>query len=1235
MRRALQAAWVVVALAVVAGLGAYVALGSDTAARVLVKGGQAASGGRLQYAQVRGNLHRGLRLRDVRLQFDGGRLHVAQLDWSPDLRVLWRRHLALGQITLGGVRLELDARADDAAPDPPSLPRLAVPGRITLAGLQVRGLQIVHADSAPLRVDELQLSARLTGSRLHVPRLAASGAGWAANAALQIDFAGDAPLEGEWQGQVQAPSGPPWRLTGHLGGALRRSVQAGISVHTPMQGRLVASIDRPLSGGSWQAHAWVNDQTLTALQPALPPWVLRLDGRAHGRGMDAEVALVYGLQGTPAGSLNGLLDAQGNSGRWQVKAQMQSDRQAGRIDLAGQMELAARVVDVALDWRELRWPPGDPAQVASPTGSARLRGGLADWLLSVDAALQAQGQAGALTARVAGDATSAHVQQFTARALGGSLDGQGLVRWSPVPAYEFDMRATGFDPGLLSAQWPGRVDAVLAVAGHSDQLDLRLSDLAGQLRGQALGGGGALVWRPGSLRLDAVALRMGRARLHADGVFGAGPPLLVDVSVPQAGALLSGARGSLTATLRLQGPDLGRVQLKMAGAGLAYGDFAAQSLDADIDLDRPNDALSLRMNADAVAVGEQRLGLRLRADGRAAAHGVRLQVDGAGRTLALAGQGAVLDDGWQGRLDTGTLSGLPPAAWMLASPLALELRRDRQVVGQHCWQAQDARLCSAASRIGPALRLAAEIDALPLAPLAELITPHVVPDGSLRGQLNLRRDGGPLLGDVSLAIPAGSLHVPAPDGDARRFEHGGARISGRFTADGGDLEARLAGIDGAGELLAATLRLPPLPAAAGSPLPLQGTISAQLPDIGLVEPWLPGVEELAGRFDARLQIAGSMSAPRITGRLAVRDASAALPELGIELRDGVAQLLGEDGQNLRLSASAKSGQGSLSLRGDGRRAADGTLGAQFDLRGEQFQIIDTAALQARVTPTLNLSVAGDRLTVGGGVQVPYARIKAVDQPAAVRRSPDVVVHGRPAPRARTLAAQADVRVVLGDDVRVSAYGFDGSLGGALQVRQRVDGTAAVSGEVRVKDGQYAFYGQRLPVTEGVLRYAGGPPDNPGLRITAARTVGDVTAEVRLRGTAKAPQTQLSSTPPLAQSEILSYLVLGRPLREASGAQGDLLIQAASSVGLRGGSALARRLGQALGFDEATLGSDGSGGANLALGRYLTPRLYIGYGLALAEQTNAITLRYTLSEHWLVEVLSGLTQTADLLYKVER
>ncbi|MGK2940819.1 MAG: translocation/assembly module TamB domain-containing protein [Immundisolibacter sp.] len=1229
--RVWRAVWPVTALALVVGLAGYVALGSETFTRLLLKGTQAVSGGRLQYGELSGSLRQGLHLRDVSLHFDGGQAQMADMDWTPDLGALWQRRLALGHITLHKLRLELDASAAGPSPEPLTLPLFAVPGRVTLAQLKVLGLEITTGGNEPLRIDELRLGATLVGSRLQVRDLAAFGAGWAAVSTLRLDFAGDAPLEGQWQGHLESSDGTRWQVAGHLGGAITRSVQATLSVASPVQGRLVASIDTPLADGPWQARMQMDGQSLAAFRSALPPWLLTFDGRAHGRGADADVVVAYGLEGTPAGSLRGHLKGHGQTGHWQIDAQVLGDVPASRVDLAGQIDLAASAMDVLVDWKQLRWPLVDPAQVVSPSGSARLQGNLADWLLTLDAELQAQGQTGALTARVFGDSKGARVQQLTARVLGGSLDGQGLVHWSPTLGYELDLRAAGFNPGLLSSQWPGHVDALLSVAGQGEQLALHLSELSGQLRGQALGGSGALAWNAGVLSLDKVAVRMGRARLRADGAVGLGKPLRVDLSVPAAGELLPGARGSLTAMLRLEGAGFAHARLKLDAAGLGYGDLAAQSLNADIDLNRPQDVLRLRVAAGDVKLADQRLALRLSADGRAGAHDVQIDLEGGDWQLALAGSGAVLDDGWRGRFATGTVNGLSPARWNLAQPLALELRRAQQVVGQHCWQAQEARLCAGGSQIDRVLQLAAELQRLPL---AGLMGPDVSLDSSLGGQLDLRRADGLLLGEARLDVPAGRLSLSAPDGEPREFQHGAAVLSARFGADGTDMAARLAGV-GAPDLISASLRLPALPGVPGAPLPLSGVLAAQLPDIGLAEPWLPGVEDLAGRFEADLKITGTAQAPNILGVLRVRDGEAALPRLGIELSGLSVDLTGEGEQTVRVAASAKSGKGSLTLTGTGRRDAPGGLQAALALRGENFRIMDTAALQARVTPVLDFNIDGDALAVTGSVQVPYARIKVVDTPAAVTVSPDVVLRGRAQPTGRSLAARADVRLVLGDDVRVSAHGFAGSLGGALRLRQGQDGTTSANGTVRVEQGQYMFYGQRLPVTEGLLRYAGGPPDNPGLRITAARKVGEVTAGVRLRGTAKAPDTQLFSTPPMQQSEILSYLVLGRPLRQASSAQGDLLMQAASSVGMRGGSALTKRIGQALGFDEAKLGSDDNGGANLALGRYLTPQLYIGYGVGLADQANAVTLRYTLSEHLLLEVLSGLTQTADLLYKVER
>lgn len=98
----------------------------------------------------------------------------------------------------------------------------------------------------------------------------------------------------------------------------------------------------------------------------------------------------------------------------------------------------------------------------------------------------------------------------------------------------------------------------------------------------------------------------------------------------------------------------------------------------------------------------------------------------------------------------------------------------------------------------------------------------------------------------------------------------------------------------------------------------------------------------------------------------------------------------------------------------------------------------------------------------------------------------------------------------------------------------------------------------------------------------------------------------------------------------------MLARASTALGLSGGERLAQRIGSKLGLDEVSI--EGKGDAaetSLALGKYLSPRLYVGYGLGLFDAANALTMRYTVTDNWLLQVLSGDQQYVDLLYTLER
>jgi translocation and assembly module TamB len=195
-----------------------------------------------------------------------------------------------------------------------------------------------------------------------------------------------------------------------------------------------------------------------------------------------------------------------------------------------------------------------------------------------------------------------------------------------------------------------------------------------------------------------------------------------------------------------------------------------------------------------------------------------------------------------------------------------------------------------------------------------------------------------------------------------------------------------------------------------------------------------------------------------------------------------------------------------------------------------------------------------------------------------------------------------------------------------------------SGEVNV-DGRYKAYGQDLTIQEGRLLFANSPLDNPNLNLTAVRVVEEVTAGLRVTGSAKNPVLTIFSDPPMAQTEALSYLVAGKPLdqiRQSEG-EGDAVQTAARSLGTAAGGLLAKNVGKRLGVDEFGIkDNEMIGGAAFTVGQYLSPRLYLSYGVGLFEPGEVVTLRYKLTNDLSLQAQSGTNESrAGIEYRMER
>ena len=223
-------------------------------------------------------------------------------------------------------------------------------------------------------------------------------------------------------------------------------------------------------------------------------------------------------------------------------------------------------------------------------------------------------------------------------------------------------------------------------------------------------------------------------------------------------------------------------------------------------------------------------------------------------------------------------------------------------------------------------------------------------------------------------------------------------------------------------------------------------------------------------------------------------------------------------------------------------------------------------------------------------------------------SDDVIVLGRgkaglPIKEAKpAMPLTVDIEADLGDSFRLRGMGADAELAGIVRIRASGGRAPRVNGTIRVVNGTYAAYGQKLSIERGVLTF-NGPYDNPALNILAVRkrpdgeqlTETNVEAGVEVRGTALAPAAKLVSTPSVPDSEKLSWLVLGHGMEGTSGNEAGVLSAAAGALLGGKGGGFQSRLANSLGVDELGLSqAKGLESTVVTVGKRISARAYLSF-----------------------------------------
>lgn len=422
---------------------------------------------------------------------------------------------------------------------------------------------------------------------------------------------------------------------------------------------------------------------------------------------------------------------------------------------------------------------------------------------------------------------------------------------------------------------------------------------------------------------------------------------------------------------------------------------------------------------------------------------------------------------------------------------------------------------------------------------------------------------------------------------------------------------------------------------------VDGTLKFVAVDATLVNSFLSPGESAEGQWFGNLRFAGTLEEPLIYGRTGLFNAKLDSTKLPFEMLPSDIKLT-FNGNSSTLEGHLKTPQGEVALNGSADWRTIGEGKAIVTTKGSNLRVTLPPDIEFDLTTDVTCEASSDLIKLDGAISIPWAKVSVSKLPAsAVDVSDDVVRLDRP--RAKKKAAgkpipiESNLRIHIGDDVRVEAMGLKARLTGNLNVIQD-NGTLGLTGQISVPSGSFKAYGQDLLVRRGEFHFVGAVA-NPLLDLEAIRnpdrTADDVIAGIRVTGSVDSPQVAVFTDPAKSETEALSYLIRGEGLDPSGDSDNTMITSALINLGLSQGSHVFESLGDAVGISGLGFETEGVGDSSqLVVSGYVLPGLKVKYGVGIFDSLATLTLRYRVIPRLYVEAVSGVDQALDLLYSFE-
>ena len=841
--------------------------------------------------------------------------------------------------------------------------------------------------------------------------------------------------------------------------------------------------------------------------------------------------------------------------------------------------------------------------------------------------------------------------------LGGQLALNAALDWQDTFNWSGQVKLRDIQPGTFWPEYSGKLNGVLQ---HHGQMSadkgwlVDISDIAlqGSLRDYALDINGALTLADKSGDGDYRVSTENLSIKHADNSVSVKGSLQQDwnltlaADIPALAQSVPGAKGSMKGEFRITGSQQ-QPELKgdISATKIRWQDLRLEQLTAKtatwLDSKQVLNA-SVGIEASNIIYQKQQLQkVQLDLDGNEQQHQLRLTLDSEQHQAELQLSGALSQQRqlWQGELQNAQLSSVL-GSWQLRQSVNMQFKPAAKQfdMAAHCWQQQASSICFnkplqlSNNKISAAL----QIEQFDLAALTPLMPNQLALSGIANARLNADWQKGQL--------PQAKLSISSDNGELTQQ----TELPLAVTWQQLNLNSTLADDTLQSNLTLALTDETRLDATANiSQLQsdnrlLEGNIKLTRFALSLLQPLLGEFSELQGELSSELDLAGSLDQPLLNGQIDISNIRVKGKQAPVDIDDADIKL-SLSGQQASLQGLVTTTRGEIKLSGDASWQQLSDWQAQVNITGDELRL---QVPQARllVAPDLVLKATPALTRLSGTVTIPQANINIDSLPQnAIELSNDLILLDeklQPIPQQEksVFIFETDINVLLGNRVRLSAFGLKTLLNGKLRVRQQPGRPLLLNGDVSLRDGTFRAYGQDLLIRKGKMNF-NGPADQPFLNIEAIRNPDnmedDVIAGIRVTGPADEPQVSIFSEPAKAQANALSYLIMGRDLDSSSGNTGNAVTTSLLGMTLASSSMAVGEIGEAFGLQDLTLDTAGSGdNSQVTVSGYLSRDLQLKYGYGIFNAVGEFTLRYRLMRRLYLEAVSGLDNAVDLLYKFE-